>query len=376
MSNKILTVDDSKTVRLVVRKAFKPYQCEIVEAGDGVEGLSVASKEMPDLILLDVTMPVMDGVEMLTRLKSDAALKGIPVIMLTAEGGRDHVLKVAKLCVRDYIVKPFKEDLLVEKVGRIVDLKPISEGPAKAKSINDTADILVVDDKPAITEQIREGLAHLPWRIHGASSQGEAIDFCARATPDLVVVSLSLPDESAYSFFRMMRTSVKTKYTPVLALVVKTEVSQQQQAQRIGLSSFITKPIDLRELESKAYKAMNIDTSKRYFAIDGDMLVMRLPAACSPPVFAEVDIHVKAKIAEAVDAGLSTMAVDAQQCASLELAGIKLLFKTMQLCAELGVKCVLVGNPGIVAECKGFEDTRNWKFVASLDEARTGAAAA
>jgi two-component system cell cycle response regulator len=89
-----------------------------------------------------------------------------------------------------------------------------------------------------------------------------------------------------------------------------------------------------------------------------------------------VDIHVKAKIAEAVDAGLSTMAVDAQQCASLELAGIKLLFKTMQLCAELGVKCVLVGNPGIVAECKGFEDTRNWKFVASLDEARTGAAAA
>ena len=198
MSNKILTVDDSKTVRLVGRKAFKQFQCEIVEAGDGVEGLSVASKETPDLILLDVTMPVMDGVEMLTRLKSDASLKAIPVIMLTAEGGRDHVLKVAKLGVRDYIVKPFKEDLLVEKVGRIIDLKPISEGPAKAKSINDTADILVIDDKPAIIEQIREGLAHLPWRIHGASSQGEAVDFCARATPDLVVVSLSLPEESAY----------------------------------------------------------------------------------------------------------------------------------------------------------------------------------
>ena len=145
MSIKILTVDDSKTVRLIVRKAFKEFQCEILEAGDGVGGLSVASKASPDLILLDVTMPVMDGVEMLSRLKGEAALKGIPVIMLTAEGGREHVMKVAKIGIRDYIVKPFKEEVLIEKVGRVIDLKPVSDAPAKAKSYTDTADILVVD---------------------------------------------------------------------------------------------------------------------------------------------------------------------------------------------------------------------------------------
>ncbi|HKB90811.1 MAG TPA: response regulator, partial [Opitutaceae bacterium] len=131
MRYKILTVDDSKTVRIIVRKAFKTFDCEILEAGNGVEGLAVAGKETPDLILLDVTMPVMDGVEMLTKLKSDPALKGIPVIMLTAEGGRESVLKIAKIGVRDYMVKPFKEDVLVEKAGRIIDLKPLSEGPAK-----------------------------------------------------------------------------------------------------------------------------------------------------------------------------------------------------------------------------------------------------
>src|SRR5450432_2186495 len=109
MRHKILTVDDSKTVRIIVRKAFKDYECDIFEAANGVEGLALASKEMPDLILLDVTMPVMDGVEMLTKLKSDAQLKGIPVMMLTAEGGRDNVLKIAKLGIRDYLVKPFKE---------------------------------------------------------------------------------------------------------------------------------------------------------------------------------------------------------------------------------------------------------------------------
>src|SRR5882757_6727167 len=126
MRYKILTVDDSKTVRIIVKKAFKTYDVEIIEAANGVEGLAAAAKEMPDMILLDVTMPVMDGVAMLTKLKSDPSLKAIPVIMLTAEGGRDHVLRIAKIGVRDYMVKPFREELLVSKVARIIDLKALT----------------------------------------------------------------------------------------------------------------------------------------------------------------------------------------------------------------------------------------------------------
>src|SRR3954471_3542945 len=167
MRYKVLTVDDSKTVRIIVKKAFKPFDVEIFEAANGVEGLAVAAKENPDLILLDVTMPVMDGVEMLTKLKADAALKGIPVIMLTAEGGRDNVLKIAKIGVRDYLVKPFMEEVLIEKCSRVVDLQPATEAPAKAKSIFDAADILLVEDKPAITQQIQDGLKHTPWKVHG-----------------------------------------------------------------------------------------------------------------------------------------------------------------------------------------------------------------
>ena len=171
--------------------------------------------------------------------------------MLTAEGGRDNVLKIAKIGVRDYIVKPFKEDVLIEKAGRIIDLKPLADGPRKAKSIFDSADILVVEDKPAIIQQIQEGLKHTPWKIHGVSTQGEAVDFCTKTTPDLMLISLSLPEEAAFTLFRLMRTNVKTKYTPMFALVVKTETVQQQQAQTVGFSAIITKPIDIGELESK-----------------------------------------------------------------------------------------------------------------------------
>jgi two-component system cell cycle response regulator len=370
MRYKILTVDDSKTVRIIVKKAFKGYDCDILEAGNGVEGLAVASKENPDLILLDVTMPVMDGVEMLTKLKADPALKGIPVMMLTAEGGRDHVLKIAKIGVRDYLVKPFKEEVLIEKAGRVIDLKPLSEGPAKAKSIFDPADILVVEDKPAIIQQIQEGLKHTPWKIHGVSTQGEAIDFCTRTPPDVIVVSLSLPEESAFTLFRLVRTNIKTKYTPVFALVVKTEVGQQQQAQTVGFSAIITKPIDMTELETKLAKAMNLDTSQRYYAVDGDCMIMRLPENCTPAVLAEAGLYLKPKFAEAVDAGHNKVVIDVHQIKSLHMGIIKLLFQAMQTCRELGMHFALVGNAHIITECKGFEDTRSWTFYDSLADAK------
>lgn len=370
MRNKILTVDDSKTVRIIVRKAFKPYDCEILEASNGVEGLAVAAKDMPDLILLDVTMPVMDGVEMLTKLKADPQLKGIPVMMLTAEGGKDNVLKIAKLGIRDYIVKPFKEDVLIEKAGRIIELKPLSDAPSKARSIFDPATLLVVEDKPAIVQQIQDGLKHTPWKIHGVSTQGEAIDFCTKAPPDLIMISLSLPEDAAFTLFRIIRTNVKTKYTPVFGLVVKTETAPQQQAQTVGFTTVITKPIDLPDLESKVAKAMNLDTSQRYFATEGDTLVMRIPENCTPPVIAEITTYMKPKLAEAVDAGHNKAIIDVNSLKALHMGVIKLLLQAMQTCRDLGTSYAMVGNAQIIAECKGFEDTRSWTFYESIDEAK------
>lgn len=124
MEPTILTIDDSKTIRMIVGRAFKNYACKIVEAANGAEGLAVAAKEKPDLIILDITMPVMDGYETLAKLKSDSEMKDIPVVMLTAEAGRENVMKIAKMGVRDYLVKPFQGELVIERLSRIIDLQP------------------------------------------------------------------------------------------------------------------------------------------------------------------------------------------------------------------------------------------------------------
>ncbi|BBO67171.1 two-component system response regulator [Desulfosarcina alkanivorans] len=125
MAYKILTVDDSKTIRMIVKKAFKPYNCELYEGENGVEGLAIAAKEMPDLIILDITMPVMTGIEMLGKLKAEGDLKDIPVIMLTAESGKENVMQIVKMGVKDYIVKPFKGEQLIERAKNILKLRPV-----------------------------------------------------------------------------------------------------------------------------------------------------------------------------------------------------------------------------------------------------------
>jgi CheY-like chemotaxis protein len=145
MATKILSVDDSRTIRRLVVRAFTPYDCTVAEAGNGEEGLAVAARERPDLIILDVTMPTMDGVTMLTHLRADPELKATPVIMLTAESGRENVLQIARLGIRDYLVKPFKDEQLIEKAGRVVSLVKKSAaapapGPvAKPAAVQNTA---------------------------------------------------------------------------------------------------------------------------------------------------------------------------------------------------------------------------------------------
>jgi two-component system cell cycle response regulator len=124
MPVKILSVDDSKTIRMIVKRTFATYDTIVLEACNGEEGLATAAAEKPDLIVLYITMPIMDGVTMLTKLKENEALKHIPVIMLTAESGRENVAYIAKLGVRDYLVKPFQDTQLIEKVNRVIPLQP------------------------------------------------------------------------------------------------------------------------------------------------------------------------------------------------------------------------------------------------------------
>jgi two-component system cell cycle response regulator len=125
MSYKILTVDDSRMVRLIVTRAFVPYGCEIFEAGNGTEGLALAETVLPDLIFLDITMADMNGLVVLEKLRQNAALQATPVVMLTAESGTKSLERADKLHIAGYVAKPFKAEQLLEIAGRLLALQPL-----------------------------------------------------------------------------------------------------------------------------------------------------------------------------------------------------------------------------------------------------------
>lgn len=369
MGPKILTVDDSKTIRLIVARAFKAFACEIFEASDGVEGLTVAQRERPDIIILDLTMPIMDGVEMLTKLKADPDLRAIPVVMLTAESGRENVLRIARLGVRDYLIKPFKEELIVERVGRIIDLKAKNEATARAKRFDDPLQILVVDDKPAIIEQIQAALAVTSWTVHGVSQPGQAVDFCSQTLPDIILVSLSLPEGAGFILFQMFRANVRTKSIPIVALSVKTATEEQSRAQQLGFSGIITKPIDHEDVQPKITRALSLDTSHKYFHSRDGVLVLSLPPNFNQTVANEITAHLRHKVCEAVDAGLNRLVVDMSQMKSADVTLIKMGISVIQLCVELDIRYGLIGSEAVCAECKNYEETKDWQFTNSFADA-------
>lgn len=369
MSLKILTVDDSKTIRLIIAKALKPYDCQILEAANGLVGVATALREKPDLIILDYTMPVMDGLEVLARLRSDPDMKSIPVIMLTAEAGRETVVKIAKLGVRDYLIKPFKDDLLVERVGRVVMLTPKSDEQTRARRFDDPISILVVDDKPAIVEQIRTGLADTTWKISSADQPGQALDLCMQQSVDVVLASLSLPKDGAYMLFQNLRALATTTGIPILALCVKTALEEQARAQQTGFTGLVTKPIDCHELKGKISRALKLETSYKYFQQNDGILTLTLPKDFDPGVASEITSHLNDQLTGVVEAGGDKAIIDVSRVEMDGLSIIELVVSVIQACTLLSLKHAVVGTAAIRDQCRAIQDSQSWVFAGSIAEA-------
>ncbi|MEI6106622.1 MAG: response regulator [Opitutae bacterium] len=123
----ILTVDDSKTLRLLVQKALSGFACDTDEASNGFNAFFSIERTRPDLILLDISMPIMDGIETLERLKAAPELAAIPVIMLTSPADHAVIPRLPALGAADTLMKPFNEPALLEKIRLILKLKPVPQ---------------------------------------------------------------------------------------------------------------------------------------------------------------------------------------------------------------------------------------------------------
>ncbi len=124
MALKFLVVDDSAVIRKVVIRALSQTGLtmdEVQQAADGNEALAVLRAGKIDLVLSDINMPNMDGIQMLAAMQAEPALKGIPVIMITTEGSQQKVMDAAKLGAKGLVRKPFVPEQIKQKVIECLD---------------------------------------------------------------------------------------------------------------------------------------------------------------------------------------------------------------------------------------------------------------
>ncbi|MBI4690625.1 MAG: response regulator [Nitrospirae bacterium] len=120
--SKVLVVDDSKLIHQMYRLVLMRYKgCTIVDAMNGLEALELLTKEDGiDLILLDINMPIMNGVQFMEKLKKNGYHKPVPIIVISTEDKEEDTIRAMKLGARGYIVKPFKSEMLYELVDKIL----------------------------------------------------------------------------------------------------------------------------------------------------------------------------------------------------------------------------------------------------------------
>jgi two-component system chemotaxis response regulator CheY len=119
-AKRILVVDDSSTMRRILRATLNRIgYMDITEAGNGVEAYAKASEQVFDCVLTDWNMPEMDGLELTVRLRAKPEYKGIPIVMVTTEGGKQDVLEALTKGTTSYIVKPFTPEILKQKMDEL-----------------------------------------------------------------------------------------------------------------------------------------------------------------------------------------------------------------------------------------------------------------
>lgn len=282
MTAKILVVDDiDANVRLLEGRLSAEYY-QVIPASNGPVALDLAVSQQPDVILLDVMMPGMDGFEVCRRLKADEQTSHIPVIMVTALDGRADRIAGLQAGADDFLSKPIDDVLLLARVRSLARMKQVVDelrrGEASGRRLGVIAGaaarlggqggrILIVDDNPRQSQRLMAELSaeHRPF----LESQPEDAALTARGPVDLVIVNASAQAFDALRFVASLRSDEMTRNLPVLAVMAVEERDRLIKALELGVSDILTRPIDPLELAARVRTQVR---RKRY----GDFLLSSL----------------------------------------------------------------------------------------------------
>jgi len=264
MSARVLVVDDVEiNVKLLEAKLASEY-FNVVTAYDGFQALEAAKRERPDIVLLDVMMPELDGLEVCRRLKADPLTADIPVVMVTALSDVQDRVRGLEAGADDFLTKPVSDIALFARVRSLVRLKRMTDewrlreetygrlasfADSDARSVEDTrpARIIVFEPRPLSGRRLVEMLS-----AHTALLAPTGAEVMKHATPDVDLFVLALAEaEDTLRLAAELRAAPATRSVPILLIGEEDDLPRLAKGLDLGATDYLVRPIDRNELTAR-----------------------------------------------------------------------------------------------------------------------------
>jgi two-component system cell cycle response regulator len=243
-------IEDNPTNLQLVLYLLGSFGHKVGGARDGAEGIEMARRERPDLILLDIHMPKMDGYEVASRLRNDPDFRKVPIVAVTAlamVGDRERLLASG---FDGYISKPIEPETFSARVQEFLQLaKQVKTSPAALlappAAKPSRAALLFVDNTAANIDLAESLLVPLGYEVLSAVSAREGIQIARRTRPDLIVSDVHMPQQDGYDFHAMVQGDPDLAHIPFVFLSSSVwSIREKETALARGARKFISRPIE------------------------------------------------------------------------------------------------------------------------------------
>jgi two-component system, cell cycle response regulator len=275
MTARVLVVDDIlSNVKLLEAKLSAEY-FDVVTAFNGLECLAKVAEAAPDIVLLDVMMPGMDGFEVCRRIKSDPKTAHVPVVMVTALDQPSDRVAGLEAGADDFLTKPVDDAALFARVRSLVRLKMMTDelrmrentgqgmgliDPADEMADNSHGRILIIEDRPESAAWFAAALEP-KHEVSSVDTFEEAMVCVKGGDPDLVVVSLGMRSFDGLRLCSQLRSLPEGRNVPILVVVSDGDRRKLTQALEMGVNDYLTRPVDKNELVARVRTQLR---KKRY----------------------------------------------------------------------------------------------------------------
>jgi len=262
---KIIYVDDIQYSLISVKNRLQGLY-DVFTVDSAVKMFDLLENLTPDLILLDVNMPYVDGYDAIKTLKADETYSSIPVIFLTGNSDRESVVKGLSLGAVDYIIKPYNSSKLIEIIDNNLNDSEQKDSSSSG-SIDNKPVVLIVDDVSSMLRAMQYAL-HDRFKVYILSKSQDALDFLRTKKPDLILLDYLMPILNGFDLIQMIRAMPEYEDTPIIIITTEGTMDHVNKAVSIGASDFIVKPFKPKELNDKVARHIRIAKQMGLFRDD------------------------------------------------------------------------------------------------------------